>query len=232
MILSILVNFDPLIHESVTSKLRYFYLPVILLAALFSFTYWRTIGRACMIKENLAAILVPNWSNSRAVHLKGLIQLLYRVLVMILTFNILRLLPYTLGFTGQLWLVITLAFPLWLSLILSGWWKSAMTAAASLVPQGAPMALGPLVAILETIRLLVRPVSLRLRLVVNISAGHLLLSLIRQFIVSITFSSPLRAFLLILIEIGYLMLEIGISFIQAYIFTTLLSLYANDHPEN
>lgn len=31
---------------------------------------------------------------------------------------------------------------------------------------------------------------------------------------------------------GYFMLEIGISFIQAYILTTLLALYANEHPRN
>lgn len=105
-----------------------------------------------------------------------------------------------------------------------------MVARARLVPYGAPMVLGPFLFILEAVRLIIRPVSLSLRLAVNLRAGHCLLSLIRQLLVALFLSSPVFMVPAFFIHLGYFLLEIGISFIQAYIFTTLLALYSNDHP--
>lgn len=105
-----------------------------------------------------------------------------------------------------------------------------MVASASLVPYGAPIVLGPFLLVLEAVRLIIRPVSLRLRLAVNLSAGHCLLSFISQLLVALFFSSPVFIIPAFFIHAGYFMLEVGISLIQAYIFTTLLALYSNDHP--
>merc|ERR1711894_746828 len=93
--------------------------------------------------------------------------------------------------------------------------------------------------LLETISILIRPLSLRLRLVVNLAAGHCLLSFVSQAVVSLlrmSRGSVLRRLgggvLILIVGTGYFIFEIGISFIQAYIFTTLLALYANEHPNN
>lgn len=135
-----------------------------------------------------------------------------------------------LAYSAHLRLSVTLAVPLWFSLLFSGWVKNPTVAGGRLVPYGAPMVLSPFLCVLETVSLFIRPISLRLRLAVNIRAGHCFLSFIRQFLVAIYLSSFFFIFPMFVVHVGYFVFEIGISFIQAYIFTTLLALYSNDHP--
>lgn len=92
-----------------------------------------------------------------------------------------------------------------------------------------PQELGRFFAILETLRVAIRPLSLRLRLVVNITAGHCLFSFIRQFVVAMSFRFSIRVVGIFFIHIGYLVLEVGVALVQAYIFTRLLSLYCDEH---
>ena len=231
MLTRIFVRLDPIIHMRARIKEINLYVPVILTLSLWASSFFLSPTLPITIIEKICASLIPGWSDSNAIKLKGLIGTLLRMLVIILSFNLVRLIPYTFRFTAHLYLAVTLAIPFWLSILSSGWLKSFMKASASLVPQGAPLALGPFVALLETVRLLVRPVSLSLRLIVNIRAGHLLLSFMRQLVLATSFSLMPGAVVILLLETGYLLLEVGISFIQAYIFTTLLSLYANEHPE-
>jgi F-type H+-transporting ATPase subunit a len=73
---------------------------------------------------------------------------------------------------------------------------------------------------------------LSFRLAANMRAGHILLGLIGIAASSAIFSSPLSFSLLFLIQLGYIIFEIGICLIQAYIFCLLLSLYSEDHPSN
>jgi F-type H+-transporting ATPase subunit a len=79
--------------------------------------------------------------------------------------------------------------------------------------------------IVEFLSNLIRPLALTFRLTANIIAGHLLMSLITGFI---------YIFNLFLFSLGYLvqslltLIEIGVSFIQAYVFFTLLLLYLSE----
>lgn len=84
-------------------------------------------------------------------------------------------------------------------------------------------------ALLETISVMIRPLSLRLRLVVNITAGHCLYSLIRQLVVALCFRMPVGVIGALVLHFGYFMLEVGVAFVQAYIFTSLLCLYCDEH---
>ena len=231
MLTRIFVRLDPIIHIRASIKETSLFVPVLFTILCWASPFLTSPTMPMSLIEKICMGLVPGWSDSSAIKVKGLIGTLLATLVIILSFNFVRLLPYTLRFTAHLFLAVTLALPFWLSILASGWVKSLKKASARLVPQGAPIALGPFVALLETVRLLVRPISLRLRLIVNIRAGHLLLSLMRQLVLSLSLSFAPGAFVMFLIEVGYFILELGISFIQAYIFTTLLSLYANEHPD-
>lgn len=96
---------------------------------------------------------------------------------------------------------------------------------AHLVPVGTPPFLMPIIVIIETIRSIIRPITLSIRLAANIVAGHLLLTLLGS-------QGPSLAFInLIILIIGIvllLLLEVAVACIQSYVFTILSSLYLNE----
>jgi len=94
-----------------------------------------------------------------------------------------------------------------------------------LTPQGTPFILIPFMVLIETIRLIIRPITLAIRLTANIIAGHLLISLIGssgQSLRIIALSIILR------VQIFLIILEIAVAFIQSYVFTILRTLYRSE----
>merc|ERR1711952_478321 len=100
---------------------------------------------------------------------------------------------------------------------------------AHLVPLGTPTWVMPIIVIIETVRNIIRPITLSIRLAANIVAGHLLLTLLGS-------QGPrLRLINLIFLIIGLyllLLLEVAVACIQSYVFTILSSLYLNELIRN
>lgn len=96
---------------------------------------------------------------------------------------------------------------------------------AHLVPQSTPVALIPFIVLIETIRNVIRPGTLAVRLAANIIAGHLLITLLgNQTTVA---GASLIGFLLI-VQIILLVLESAVAIIQAYVFAVLSTLYSRE----
>ncbi|KYN49988.1 ATP synthase subunit a, partial [Cyphomyrmex costatus] len=74
-------------------------------------------------------------------------------------------------------------------------------------------------------RLLIRPITLAIRLTANIIAGHLLLSLLGSTGNKIT---PTLLSFIIFTQILLFILEICVSIIQAYVFSVLSTLYLRE----
>ena len=89
-----------------------------------------------------------------------------------------------------------------------------------LVPLGSPLGLAPFIVLIESVRLFIRPITLRVRLMANIVSGHLILSLLSRGLVVV--SSLLGGRLAMLSLLG---LELAVAIIQGYVFRTLLCLY-------
>jgi F-type H+-transporting ATPase subunit a len=96
---------------------------------------------------------------------------------------------------------------------------------AHLVPQSTPAALIPFIVVIETIRNIIRPGTLAVRLAANIIAGHLLITLLGNQTASV--GSSLVAILLI-VQILLLILESAVATIQAYVFAVLSTLYSRE----
>jgi F-type H+-transporting ATPase subunit a len=79
--------------------------------------------------------------------------------------------------------------------------------------------------IIETIRNIIRPGTLAIRLSANIIAGHLLLTLLGN--TGNSLSSILISFLIIT-QLLLLTLESAVAIIQAYVFTILRTLYSRE----
>jgi len=139
--------------------------------------------------------------------------------------NFLGLLPYIFTRTRHLIITLSLALPLWLAFIMFGWINHTQHIFAHLVPQGTPAALIPFIVLIETIRNVIRPGTLAVRLAANIIAGHLLLTLIGSTGPSL---SSTLVVILVLTQILLLILEAAVAVIQSYVFAVLSTLYASE----
>ena len=92
-----------------------------------------------------------------------------------------------------------------------------------MVPAGTPLAIAPVVVVLEIISMLVRPVALMIRLGANMTAGHIVILIILGFI--FMFQTVLLAAVSVPLAAAITLLELIVAFIQAYVFTLLTALY-------
>lgn len=139
--------------------------------------------------------------------------------------NFLGLFPYLFTRTRHIVLTIILSLPLWLSFIIFGWFSNTQHIFAHLVPQGTPPILIPFIVCIESIRNIIRPGTLAIRLSANIIAGHLLLTLLGNTGTSISY--PLLI-ILIITQILLLVLESAVAIIQSYVFAILSTLYSRE----
>lgn len=157
--------------------------------------------------------------------IKGRTLIFISLFSIILFNNFLSLFPYIFSTTRHLTLTLTLALPLWLRFIIYGWINNTIHIFAHLVPQGTPPVLIPFIVCIETIRNVIRPGTLAIRLTANIIAGHLLLTLLGNTGTSL---SIVLINILLLTQLLLLVLESAVSIIQAYVFSILRTLYSRE----
>nr|QUJ18283.1 ATP synthase protein 6 [Chromis acares] len=155
--------------------------------------------------------------------------LLAALMVFLITLNLLGLLPYTFTPTTQLSLNMGFAVPLWLATVLIGMRNQPNLALAHLLPQGTPGPLIPILIIIETISLFIRPLALGVRLTANLTAGHLLIQLISTAAYVLLPLMPAVASLTAVLLLLLTLLEVAVAMIQAYVFVLLLSLYLHEN---
>uniref|UniRef100_UPI0030FDF8B4 ATP synthase F0 subunit a n=1 Tax=Singerocybe alboinfundibuliformis TaxID=1346812 RepID=UPI0030FDF8B4 len=102
------------------------------------------------------------------------------------------------------------------------------------IPAGTPLALVPLLVLIELVSYLARAVSLGVRLFANIVAGHTLLKILSTYLYKL-FSGSLIVAVLTLIPFAIFLaligLEVAVSLIQAFVFTLLVCSYLRDAIE-
>nr|ADK87518.1 ATPase 6 [Dryophytes arenicolor] len=155
--------------------------------------------------------------------------ILTSLMMFLLGMNLLGLLPYTFTPTTQLSLNLGLAIPLWLATVAIGFRNQLTASLGHFLPEGTPTPLIPILIIIETISLFIRPMALGVRLTANLTAGHLLIQLISSATLALLFSSPIVSALTFITLILLTMLEIAVAMIQAYVFVLLLSLYLQEN---
>nr|WNH23290.1 ATP synthase F0 subunit 6 [Menticirrhus americanus] len=155
--------------------------------------------------------------------------ILTSLMVFLITLNMLGLLPYTFTPTTQLSLNLGLAFPLWLATVLIGLRNQPTVALGHLLPEGTPTPLIPVLIIIETISLFIRPLALGVRLTANLTAGHLLMQLTSSAAFALLSTMPTVAILTTILLLLLTVLEVAVAMIQAYVFVLLLSLYLQEN---
>nr|ATD83070.1 ATPase subunit 6 [Dryobates scalaris] len=151
------------------------------------------------------------------------------LMVLLLSINLLGLLPYTFTPTTQLSMNMALAFPLWLATLLTGLRNQPSASLGHLLPEGTPTPLIPALILIETISLLIRPLALGVRLTANLTAGHLLIQLISTASTALLSIMPAISILTTIILLLLTILEVAVAMIQAYVYVLLLSLYLQEN---
>nr|AXA45438.1 ATP synthase F0 subunit 6 [Pinguigemmula sp. MNHN IM 2013-18391] len=197
----------------------------------FSSSYWVMLPRWSSVISIFKDTVSSQIFRSYGMNMGGFMNIVTGLFLFLIMMNLSGLIPYVFSPTSHLAVSLSLGLPFWLSLIVSAVIFSPSSVIAGLLPMGAPAPLNPFLVIIETVSIMVRPITLSVRLTANMSAGHIVLTLIGNYLTASLFMSSIFSMLLLLvIQVLYTIFEFGISLIQAYIFCLLITLYSDEHP--
>ena len=138
--------------------------------------------------------------------------------------NVLGLFPYAFTFTSHLAAVGGLSVIALLFNIGIGIKKKKLGYLRTFLPRGIPLILAPLIVPIEMISFLSKPFSLTVRLVANMTVGHIMLKIIAGFVLALGIGGlvPLA------FDAAIVVFEIFIALLQAFIYTVLSCIYLGD----
>lgn len=154
---------------------------------------------------------------------------IFTLFMFIVLSNFLALIPMSFSPTSHIAITAVLGFGVFIAVTVLGFVKNGAGFLGLFWVSSAPLALRPILAVIELISYFVRPVSHSIRLAGNIMAGHAVLKVFAGF-AAITAVAPLS----ILGITAIYALEVLVGFIQAYVFTILTCVYLKDalHPSH
>ncbi|MFN7596737.1 MAG: F0F1 ATP synthase subunit A [Cereibacter sp.] len=141
----------------------------------------------------------------------------------ILFANLLGLVPTSFTTTSHVAVTVTLALMVFLGVTILGFIRNGIGFLSMFWVSSAPLAVRPILAVIEVISYFVRPVSHSIRLAGNLMAGHAVIKVIAGF-ASLAVVSP--------VVVGAVTaiygLELLVAVVQAYVFTILTCVYLRD----
>uniref|UniRef100_UPI0030E21025 ATP synthase F0 subunit 6 n=1 Tax=Haemadipsa hainana TaxID=909595 RepID=UPI0030E21025 len=230
MFMDVFSIFDP--YEFTPLLYNYIYMIIIMLPlfTLMLFNYvWKVKTTSNFIINLPFTMMMSQCMRSKGTNIKGMSIIIITLFLMIISINIAGLISYSFSLSSHLFYTLLMSFPLWSSLIISSFFKKKKQFIAHLLPDGAPEWLNPFLIIIETVSIMVRPLTLAFRLAANMTAGHVVLSLMNLYLSLMMNKFNSNNLLLTFISSFYLLFELMICLIQAYIFCLLLTLYCDDH---
>lgn len=143
--------------------------------------------------------------------------------------NFMGLLPKAFTVTSHIAVTGVLAFSVFFTVTAIGFIKNGTHFFDLFWVRSAPLAIRPVLAVIEVISYFVRPVSHSIRLAGNMIAGHAVIKVFAGF-AAIAAVAPIS----ILAVVGMYAFEVLVAFIQAYVFTILTCVYLKDalHPSH
>jgi F-type H+-transporting ATPase subunit a len=140
----------------------------------------------------------------------------------------LGMIPGSFTFTSHIIVTFTMAFCVFIGVTVLGFVIHGVHFLKFFVPHGAPTAMIPLLVPIEILSYCVRPISLSVRLFVNMMAGHTMMKVFAAFVVSLGSYFVVPGIAPLAITVALYGFEFAVAFLQAYIFTVLTCIYLND----
>jgi ATP synthase subunit 6 len=157
--------------------------------------------------------------------------LVFCIFVYIVCLNLIGLIPYSYTITSHLIVTFALALFIFIGINIITARYHGFEMFSLFLPSGTSLALAFLLVPIELISYIFKPVSLSIRLFANMMAGHTLLKVIAGFAYTMMGLTGILFFVHyvpLLILIPLFLLELGVSLIQAFVFSVLICIYLND----
>jgi F-type H+-transporting ATPase subunit a len=159
----------------------------------------------------------------------------FTIFMLVTVSNMVGIIPYTFTISSHIIVTAALAFLVFFTVLIYGFYKNGLRFFKLFVPSGIPIAILPLVVAIEVISFLSRPISHSVRLFANMLAGHITLKVFASFITMLGAMGIVGVFgaaLPLALVVALTALEMLVAFLQAYVFTILTCIYINDaiHP--
>jgi len=161
--------------------------------------------------------------------------LIFSLFMLIAVSNIVGVIPYNFTIASHIIVTAALAFLVFFTVLIYGFYKNGLKFLKLFVPSGIPIFILPLVVFIEIFSFFLRPISHSVRLFANMLAGHIALAVFASFIpllAGLGIVGYFDASLPLGMVIALTALELLVAFLQAYVFTILTCIYINDaiHP--
>jgi F-type H+-transporting ATPase subunit a len=160
--------------------------------------------------------------------------LLYSLFTFILVCNLLGNVPYGYTVTTSAVACLGLSLLVFFAVTILGLYTHGVHFFSFFVPAGTPLALVPMLVVIELVSYLARAASLGVRLFSNMAAGHTLLKILATFLGQLFTSSVLVAVVTLVpyaVFVALVGLELAVSLIQAFVATVLTASYLKDALE-
>ena len=159
---------------------------------------------------------------------------IYSIFFYILIANLISNVPYSFSVTASGVVSLGLSLTIFIGVTILALSIHGIKFFSFFIPSGTPLALVPLLVLIELVSYLSRAVSLGVRLFANLTAGHTLLKILSTYLFKLFTGNLLIAILTLIpfaIFLALVGLEIAVSLIQAFVFTLLICSYLRDAIE-
>jgi len=149
----------------------------------------------------------------------------------ILFSNLIGLIPYTFTATSHIIVTFTLSFSVFIGVNIITFEKYRMQSFSLFIPANASFSLALILVPIEFFSYLARPISLGVRLFVNLMAGHTLVKVIIGFswsMVLLENSTSIGSIIPLITVVVLFGLELAVALIQTYVFIVLTCMYIQD----
>jgi ATP synthase subunit 6 len=152
---------------------------------------------------------------------------IFTVFIFVLCANLLSVIPFGIALTSHLIVTMWLSLSICSGIFVLGLLYNNIKFLKIFIPK-CPIALLPVLILIELFSYIIRAFSLSIRLTANVLAGHTLVNIISVFIVNTLSINILFSFLGFLGIFAILLLELGVACLQAYVMTILICIYLKD----
>lgn len=164
----------------------------------------------------------------------GYFPFVFTLFMIVLLGNLLGMVPGSFTFTSHIAVTGVLALIIFAVVTVMGFVKHGLHFLQLFCPPGVPLWIAPLIIPIEIISYLSRPITLSLRLFINMLAGHLMVKVIAGFsimMVGMGFGGMLGSLGPMLFNVLLIGFEVFVAFVQAYVFALLTCIYLRDTVE-